>query len=148
MKRIETRPHAEQLARLIEVRTAAIEHTKIARSLARERRLIIEELLAEGFNQSDLARELGVTRQAIQKMVAVGQSGSPRSESLRAPATTARLDHRVYDRSSSGDGSRVRDDIRDGEEQCRQHGRQSLSITFAKGGRWGSMIVVWSSRTA
>ena len=31
----------------------------------------------EGFSQADLARELGVTRQAIQKMVAVGE-GRPR----------------------------------------------------------------------
>ena len=74
MKRIETQDHAELFARLTEVRSKAIEHYKIAQSLARERRLIIEELLAEGFNQSDLARELGVTRQAIQKMVAVGQA--------------------------------------------------------------------------
>jgi hypothetical protein len=74
MKRIETPAHAELFTRLTEVRSAAIEHYKMAQSLARERRAIIEELLAEGFNQSDLARELGVTRQAIQKMVAVGQS--------------------------------------------------------------------------
>ena len=40
--------------------------------LARERRRIMEALLAEGFSQADLARELGVTRQAIQKMIAVG----------------------------------------------------------------------------
>jgi biotin operon repressor len=32
----------------------------------------MEALLAEGFSQTDLARELGVTRQAIQKMIAVG----------------------------------------------------------------------------
>jgi hypothetical protein len=74
MKRIETQDHAELFARLTEVRSKAIEHYKIAQSLARERRLIIDQLLAEGFNQSDLARELGVTRQAIQKMVAVGQA--------------------------------------------------------------------------
>jgi DNA-binding transcriptional regulator LsrR (DeoR family) len=74
MKRIETQDHAELFARLTEVRSATIEHYKIAQSLARERRLIIEQLLAEGFNQSDLARELGVTRQAIQKMVAVGRA--------------------------------------------------------------------------
>lgn len=74
VKRIETQDHAELFARLTEVRSAAIEHYKIAQSLARERRLIIEQLLAEGFNQSDLARELGVTRQAIQKMVAVGHA--------------------------------------------------------------------------
>jgi ribosome-binding protein aMBF1 (putative translation factor) len=40
--------------------------------LARERRRIMEALLAEGFSQADLARELVVTRQVIQKMIAVG----------------------------------------------------------------------------
>ena len=43
-----------------------------AMELARERRRIMEALLAEGFSQADLARELGVTRQVIQKMIAVG----------------------------------------------------------------------------
>jgi DNA-binding XRE family transcriptional regulator len=70
--------HAELLARLKEVRAAAIEHTRIARELARERRRLIDALLAEGFSQADLARELGVTRQAIQKMVAVGDERSRR----------------------------------------------------------------------
>ncbi len=32
----------------------------------------MEALLAEGFSQPDLARELGVTRQVIQKMIAFG----------------------------------------------------------------------------
>jgi transposase len=41
--------------------------------VARERRRLIDKLVAEGFSQADLPRELGVTRQAIQKMVAVGQ---------------------------------------------------------------------------
>lgn len=76
-KRIETPGHAELFGRLTEVRSKAIEHTRIARQFARERREIIEQLLAEGFNQSDLARELGVTRQAIQKMVAVGKDVPP-----------------------------------------------------------------------
>jgi biotin operon repressor len=40
--------------------------------LARERRRILEALLAAGFSQAGLARELGVTRQAIQKMIAAG----------------------------------------------------------------------------
>ena len=35
-------------------------------------RRIMEALLAEGFSQADLARELGVTRQVIQKIIAVG----------------------------------------------------------------------------
>jgi predicted transcriptional regulator len=54
-----------------------MEHARMARELARERRRLIEALLAEGFSQADIARELGVTRQAIQKMVEVG-SESPR----------------------------------------------------------------------
>lgn len=65
--------HLDILDHLKEVRAAAIEHTRAARQLARERRQIIDSLLAEGFSQADLARELGVTRQAIQKMIAVGQ---------------------------------------------------------------------------
>ena len=46
---------------------------------ARQRRRLIDALLAEGFSQADLARELGVTRQAIQKMIAVGEDRSRRS---------------------------------------------------------------------
>jgi biotin operon repressor len=38
----------------------------------------MDVLLAEGFSQADLARELGVTRQAIQKMIAVGQDAASR----------------------------------------------------------------------
>ncbi|GIH18058.1 TrfB-related DNA-binding protein [Rugosimonospora africana] len=67
--------HADLFARLKQVRAEAIEHARIARTLAQERRRIIDELLAEGFSQADLARELGVSRQAIQKMVAAGQGG-------------------------------------------------------------------------
>jgi transcriptional regulator with GAF, ATPase, and Fis domain len=72
-KYIESAAHAELLDELKQVRAAAIEHTRAARELARQRRHLIDALLAEGFSQADLARELGVTRQAIQKMVAVGQ---------------------------------------------------------------------------
>jgi DNA-binding NarL/FixJ family response regulator len=68
-----TSAHTELIDRLKEVRAAAIEHTRKARELARERRRIIDTLLAAGFSQADIARELGVTRQAIQKMVAVGE---------------------------------------------------------------------------
>ncbi len=72
-KQIESAAHAELLDELKRARAEAIEHTRAARELARERRRLIDALLAEGFSQADLARELGVTRQAIQKMVAVGQ---------------------------------------------------------------------------
>lgn len=44
-----------------------------ARDLSRSRRRLIDRLLADGFSQADVARELGVTRQAIQKMMAAGQ---------------------------------------------------------------------------
>jgi len=60
---------AALISRLKEVRAAAVEHARVARELARERRRLIEALLVEGLSQSDIARELGVTRQAIQKMV-------------------------------------------------------------------------------
>lgn len=56
--------------RLKEVRARAIEHTRLARQLSVERRHVLDELLAEGFSQADIAREIGVTRQAIQKMIA------------------------------------------------------------------------------
>jgi DNA-binding XRE family transcriptional regulator len=68
----EAAEHQEMIARLKEVRAAAIEAARRAAELARERRQIMEALLADGFSQADLARELGVTRQAIQKMIAAG----------------------------------------------------------------------------
>lgn len=71
-KQVELPEHVALVDKLKEVRAAAIEHARIARELSRERRQIIDALLAEGFSQADLARELDVTRQAIQKMVAAG----------------------------------------------------------------------------
>jgi transcriptional regulator with GAF, ATPase, and Fis domain len=71
-KQVETAEHQEMVARLKEVRAAAIAAMRRTAELARERRRIMEVLLAEGFSQADLARELGVTRQAIQKMIAAG----------------------------------------------------------------------------
>ena len=80
-KQVETAEHQEMVARLKEVRAAAIAAMQRTVELARERRRIMEALLAEGFSQADLARELGVTRQAIQKMIA---AGAERRESRRA----------------------------------------------------------------
>lgn len=57
------------------MREAAIEHYVAAQRLNRQRRQLIDRLLGEGFSQADVARELGVTRQAIQKMMALGQNG-------------------------------------------------------------------------
>jgi DNA-directed RNA polymerase specialized sigma24 family protein len=78
-KYFESAAHAGLLDELKQVREAAIEHVRAARELARQRRRLIDALLAEGFSQADLARELGVTRQAIQKMIAVGEDRSRRS---------------------------------------------------------------------
>jgi DNA invertase Pin-like site-specific DNA recombinase len=66
-----TTEHDEKLNRLREVRDEALLHYRRAQELARERRDIIRELLDAGLSQSDIARELGVTRQAIQKMTAI-----------------------------------------------------------------------------
>ena len=68
----DTQATADLIVSLKEVRAAALEHFRIAQELARERRRLIEALLAQGLSQADIARELGVTRQAIQKMVEAG----------------------------------------------------------------------------
>ena len=62
--------HQETFDRLRQVRAEALEHARKARQLAVERRDIIRQLIGAGFSQADIARELGVTRQAIQKMLA------------------------------------------------------------------------------
>jgi DNA-binding XRE family transcriptional regulator len=66
----QTPNHQDTFDRLREVRAEAIEHTKKARQLAAERRDLIRQLIGDGLSQADIARELGVTRQAIQKMLA------------------------------------------------------------------------------
>jgi DNA invertase Pin-like site-specific DNA recombinase len=66
----QTKDHQDTFDRLRQVRAEAIEHTKKARQLAAERRDLIRQLISDGLSQADIARELGVTRQAIQKMLA------------------------------------------------------------------------------
>jgi DNA-directed RNA polymerase specialized sigma24 family protein len=78
VKHIESAAHAELFEDLKRVRAAAIEHYAAAQRLHRQRRQLIDALLAEGFSQADVARELGVTRQAIQKMMALSQDGPRR----------------------------------------------------------------------
>ncbi|HEU5008505.1 MAG TPA: helix-turn-helix domain-containing protein [Jatrophihabitantaceae bacterium] len=63
--------HQEIIARIKDVRAQAIEHTRQARRLALERRDLMQTLLDAGWSQSDIARELDVSRQAIQKMMSV-----------------------------------------------------------------------------
>ena len=55
----------ETCARIKEVRAKAIEHARQARKLAAERRELMQSLINDGLSQFDIARELGVTRQAI-----------------------------------------------------------------------------------
>ena len=57
--------------RIRTVRAEALDHARLAQQLALERRDMIRGLISEGFSQADVARELGVTRQAIQKMLAL-----------------------------------------------------------------------------
>jgi DNA-binding NarL/FixJ family response regulator len=59
----------ETFRRLRRVRAEAVEHARRARLLADERRMLIQGLVADGFSQADIAREMGVTRQAVQKML-------------------------------------------------------------------------------
>jgi DNA invertase Pin-like site-specific DNA recombinase len=61
--------HSEIFERIKEVRAQAIEHTILARRLSAERRKLMEELIRQGVSQAQIARELGVSRQAIQKML-------------------------------------------------------------------------------
>ena len=60
----------QTLDRIKEVRAEAIRHTKLARQLSAERRDLMQGLIDGGFSQANIARELGVSRQAIQKMMA------------------------------------------------------------------------------
>jgi DNA-directed RNA polymerase specialized sigma24 family protein len=59
----------ETFRRLKEVRAQALEHFRMARLLHAQRQDLIRSLTADGFSQADIAREMGVTRQAIQKML-------------------------------------------------------------------------------
>jgi DNA-binding NarL/FixJ family response regulator len=66
----DTTADQEAFDHLRAVRAELLEHVRIVRQLATERRVLIQALIGKGFSQADVARELGVTRQAIQKMLA------------------------------------------------------------------------------
>ena len=66
--------HDDLFRRIKDVRAEAIEHTRLARQLAAERRDLMQQLLDDGLSQADIARELGVSRQAIQKMMSLARS--------------------------------------------------------------------------
>jgi DNA-binding NarL/FixJ family response regulator len=63
----------ETFEKLKEVRAAALHHYLLAQELSRQRRSLILSLVDCGYSQTDVARELGVTKQAVQKMLAVGR---------------------------------------------------------------------------
>ena len=63
-------PHDEMFRHLRAVRDETLEQARRLKQLAAQRRELIRELIEEGFSQADIARELGVTRQAVQKMLA------------------------------------------------------------------------------
>jgi DNA invertase Pin-like site-specific DNA recombinase len=65
-----TATRQETINRVREVRAEAIKHTVLARGFAAQRRDLLRELIDDGMSQAEIARELGVTRQAIQKMLA------------------------------------------------------------------------------
>jgi DNA-binding NarL/FixJ family response regulator len=52
-------------------RAAAVDHYFKAIEYSKRRCELITELMGKGYSQSDIARELGVTRQAVQKMLAI-----------------------------------------------------------------------------
>jgi DNA invertase Pin-like site-specific DNA recombinase len=62
-----TAGHEATFERVREVRAKAIEHTRLAREFSGQRRDLILGLIDQGLSQADVARELGVTRQAVQK---------------------------------------------------------------------------------
>jgi DNA-directed RNA polymerase specialized sigma24 family protein len=61
--------HQEDFRRLNEIRDQALEHYRLAQQLHADRRELIRRLLDLGFSQADVAREMGVSRQAVQKML-------------------------------------------------------------------------------
>jgi DNA-binding NarL/FixJ family response regulator len=56
---------------LTKVRAAALDHFVKAVEYSKERRVLIIELMDAGYSQSDIAREMGVSRQAVQKMLTI-----------------------------------------------------------------------------
>jgi DNA-binding NarL/FixJ family response regulator len=63
--------HRATFSHLDDVRAEALRHTRLAQELAAERRSIIHGLIDAGFSQADIGREMGVSRQAVQKMLSL-----------------------------------------------------------------------------
>lgn len=69
-KNPDAQAYQETFQRIRQVRAEALEHVRRAQELHAVRRDLLRTLIEDGFSQADIARELGVTRQAIQKMLA------------------------------------------------------------------------------
>ena len=63
--------YEQTIERIREVRALAIEHTRKAQALVVERRDLMRSLIRNGHSQSAIARESGVTRQAVRKMMSI-----------------------------------------------------------------------------
>jgi DNA-binding XRE family transcriptional regulator len=61
----------ELFRQLNDVRAEALRHAREARRLSAERRILIHRRLEAGYSQADIAREMGVARQVVQKMLVV-----------------------------------------------------------------------------
>ena len=51
------------------VRAEALSYWVKAQQFHQQRKVMMKDLIAKGFSQADIARELGVSRQAVQKML-------------------------------------------------------------------------------
>jgi DNA-binding NarL/FixJ family response regulator len=51
------------------VKAEALSHWVKAQEFHQQRKAMMKELISKGFSQADIARELGVSRQAVQKML-------------------------------------------------------------------------------
>jgi DNA invertase Pin-like site-specific DNA recombinase len=62
-------PRGDGRRRLEALRVEAREHARLAGELAEARRQLIRSLLAEGVSQAAIARRLGITRGAVQRLL-------------------------------------------------------------------------------
>ncbi len=74
VKYFESPEEQRALEELKRVRSEAVAHFTAAVQLAQQRRVLILDLVTQGFSLADIGREFGVSRQAVAKMVKVGRS--------------------------------------------------------------------------
>jgi DNA-binding NarL/FixJ family response regulator len=65
----QTADFREEFDELRRVKAEALSHWVKAQEFHQQRKVMMNELIAKGFSQADIARELGVSRQAVQKML-------------------------------------------------------------------------------